>query len=111
MTAMVHDGGAGGGAHRLAWEANRALALLGVYATAAAYGLWALDLLLAPRDRIERLVALAGLVAAALPAALLASGAIGMNVSGALLVYAGQWAWMALIGLLMLHDGRGRAAA
>jgi hypothetical protein len=32
-----------------------------------------------------------------------------MNMSGALIVYAIQWAWMALVGLLMLWQAR-RAA-
>jgi hypothetical protein len=37
---------------------------------------------------------------------LLAAGVLRLNFSGALLVYAVQWTWMAGVGLLMLSWGR-----
>lgn len=87
-----------------AWEANQALAKLGVYAAAAAYLLWSLDLLRGP-DGEARALGGAGLLAALVPAGLLASGAIGMNVSGAMLVYGAQVLWAALVGV-QLWRGR-----
>jgi hypothetical protein len=111
MTALVHEGGAGKPVHLFAWEANQALALLGAYATAAAYALWSVDLMSRGPGRAERLVGMAGIVVALVPAALLAGSLIRMNVGGALLVYASQWGWMALVGLLMLREGRGAASA
>ena len=85
---------------RLAWYSNQALAQLGVYMTGAAYVLWSLDLL---RDRSgeSKLVGLTGLAAGAVPAALLATGAMRMNVAGAFLIYAAHVAWAALVGLMM----------
>ena len=89
----------------LAWEANQALARIGVYATGAAFLLWSLDLL---RDRAPwpRLVGLAGLAAGLVPAALLATGTIRMNVGGAMLVYAVHVAWAALVGLMLIRSER-----
>jgi len=85
-----------------AWEANQALAGLGVYATAAAYLLWSADLLFEPRARV---LAGLGIAAATVPALLLASGAIRMDVAGAFIVYAAQVAWAALAGLHLLRNG------
>lgn len=86
-----------------AWETNQALAALGVYATGAAFILWSLDL--AGRERgLQRLVGLAGLAAGAVPAGLLAAGAIRMDVSGALLVYAVHAAWAALVGIMLFRE-------
>lgn len=85
-----------------AWETNQALAALGVYATGAAFILWSLDLV--RRDRgLPRLVGLAGLAAGAVPAALLAGGAIRMDMSGALLVYAVHAGWAALVGVMLIR--------
>ena len=85
-----------------AWEMNQALAKLGVYATAAAYLLWSADLFAEPRARL--LVAL-GIAAAVVPAVLLASGALGMDVAGAFVVYAAQVGWAALVGLHLVRNG------
>ncbi len=89
----------------LAWEANQALARIGVFATGAAFLLWSLDLL---RDRLpwSRLVGVAGLAAGLVPAALLATGTLRMNVGGAMLVYAVHVAWAALVGLMLIRSER-----
>jgi len=90
-----------------AWEANQAFARLGVYATGTAFILWSLDLL--RRDAgWSRLIGLAGIAAGVVPAALLASGAIHMNVGGAFIVYAIHAAWAALVGVMLFREaGRG----
>lgn len=91
---------------RLAWHSNQALAKLGVYMTCAAYALWSLDLM---RDRTNmmRLAGVGGLAAGALPAVLLATGKIRMDVAGAFLTYTMHATWAMLVGLLlwrgMLH--------
>lgn len=85
----------------LAWEANQALAVLGVVATGAAFLLWSADLLRRGGAR-ERAIGILGVAAGALPVAMLAAGAIRMDVTGALLVYAINAAWAALIGLHLL---------
>ena len=87
-----------------AWEANQALARLGVYANAAAFLFWSLDFLRRPGLE-PRLIGLAGLAAGAVPALLLATGLIRMNVPGALTAYAAFAAWAALVGI---HLVRGR---
>ena len=92
---------------RFAWYANQALAKIGVYMTGAAYLLWSFDLL---RDSTtqSRVVGILGLAAGAIPAALLATGTIGMDVRGAMLVYAIHAAWAVAIGITMI---RGRRAS
>ena len=93
----------------LAWEANQALARLGVFATGAAFLLWSGDLLRGPGGE-ARLVGAAGLPAGAVPAILLAAGAIRMDVAGAFLVYAAHGAWVALVGVHLLRGGLGAPA-
>lgn len=90
----------------LAWEANQALARLGVYATGAGFMLWGADLLRGPGGETRLLGAL-GLIAGAVPAGLLAFGWIGMNLAGAFAVYAAHAAWSALVGVQLI---RGRLA-
>ena len=91
----------------LAWEANQALAKLGVVASSLAFLCWSLDFL--GRGGLEaRAIGLAGLAAGAVPPALLLGGAIDMDVAGAFLVYAVQAAWGAGVGVHLL---RRRAAA
>lgn len=104
-TALAHGGEADAGVHRLVWEANQALAQLGVFAAGAAYALWSVDLIRRGRGA-ERALGLAGLVAGILPPALLAAGVLRMNLHGAMIVYAVQLAWMAALGLLMLSTAR-----
>lgn len=91
---------AGHGVFLFAWEANRALAKLGVFAAGAAFILWGADLL---RDKAW--LGFAGLAAGALPAVALAVGWIEMNVAGAFLVYAVHAAWGAMVGLHLLRGG------
>ena len=82
----------------LAWEANQALAKLGVIATGAAYLLWSLDLW---RDR--RLAAAFGIVTGGIPALLLIGGWLNMHLHAAILVYGTQALWAILIGWLLLR--------
>lgn len=83
---------------RFAWELNQALAYAAVYATSLAYVLWGAELF----ARKQRLAGIAGLAAGAVPAALLAAGALDMHVAGAFVVYAAQAAFGIVIGLLMV---------
>jgi hypothetical protein len=85
-----------------AWAANQALAGMGVVAMGAAYALWSLDLL-----RTNRLLAALGLLAGGVPAVLLVGGWIDMHLQAAIIVYAGQVLWAALVGWLMLRGGLG----
>lgn len=86
-----------------AWEANQAMARLGVYATGTAFILWSIDLLRRGRDGTARAIGFAGLAAGAVPAAMLAAGEIAMDLAGALAVYAAHAAWTALIGLYLMR--------
>jgi hypothetical protein len=96
----AHQPGAGHELFDLIWAMNQALAKLGVVATGAAYALWALDLW-----RRSKAVALLGLLAGGVPALLLVGGWIGMHLHAAILVYAAQVLWAALIGWLLLRGG------
>jgi len=89
---------------RFAWESNQALAGLGVFALGLAFIFWSLDFLRRPGAE-PRLIGALGLLAGAIPIALLVTGAISMNVAGAAMVYAGHAAWTALVGL---HLWRGK---
>ena len=90
----------------LAWEANQALAKLGVIASSLAFLFWSLDFL--GRSGAEpRAIGMVGLAAGIAPPALLLAGVIEMDVAGAFLVYAVQAAWGVCVGL---HLVRRRAA-
>ena len=82
------------------WFLNQALATLGVVAAGTAYALWSLNLW-----RQWKAVALLGLLAGPLPALLLLAGWIDMHLHWAILVYAAQAVWAALIGWLLLSGG------
>ena len=85
-----------------AWESNQALARLGVFATSFAFVFWAVDFL--RRVGIEpRIIGLAGLAAGFVPAFLLLSGSIAMDLAGAFIVYGLQAAWSVLVGLHLLR--------
>jgi hypothetical protein len=88
----------------LAWEANQALAKLGVFATAAAFILWSIDFLRRPGFE-PKLVGGLGLLAGLVPAALLGSGATDMHVAGAFLAYAAFALWGAIVGVHLLRRG------
>lgn len=90
----------------LAWEANQALAKLGVIAASVAFLLWSMDFLRREGAEAKAIGAL-GLAAGLVPPVLLLGGIIAMNVTGALTVYAIQAAWGALVGV---HLFRGAAA-
>ena len=104
-----------GGSHEAfdtLWFLNQALAKLGVVAVGLAYLLWSLDLW-----RRWKAVALLGVLAGGVPALLLLGGWIDMHLPMAILVYAGQVLWAALIGWLLLRgrfaleaDGNGHKA-
>jgi hypothetical protein len=87
---------------RLCWQANQALAKLGVFATGAAYILWSLDLLRGP-GVTNRIIALAGFAAGALPAAAIATEALKMDVHGAFIIYAIHALWAALIAIQLIR--------
>jgi hypothetical protein len=88
----------------LAWEANQALARLGVFATAAAFTFWSIDFLRRPGIEPKAIGAF-GLLAALVPATLLATGATDMHVAGALAAYAAFAAWGVVVGV---HLFRGK---
>jgi hypothetical protein len=88
----------------LAWEANQALARLGVFATAAAFTLWSIDFLGRPGFEPKAIGGL-GLAAGLAPAILLASGAIDMHVAGAFLAYAAFAAWGVIVGVHLFRGG------
>lgn len=95
--------GASHGAVDVLWAVNQALAKLGVVATGGAYLLWSLDLW-----RRWKAVALLGLLAGGVPAVLLLGGWIDMHLGSAILVYAAQVLWAALIGWLLLNGSLAR---
>jgi hypothetical protein len=80
------------------WFLNQALAALAVVASGLAYALWSLDLW-----RRWKAVALLGLLAGLVPAAALIGGWIDMHLHWAVLIYAAQALWAALIGWLLLR--------
>lgn len=91
----------------LAWETNQALATLGVFAAGLAILLWSVDFL--ARESVEaRAIGGLGFAAGAGSAALLLSGAIEMDVTGAFIVYAVHAAWGAAVGFHLL---RGKVSA
>jgi hypothetical protein len=106
VVELAHAGGTGGEGFVFARALNQALAYLGAIAVGTAYVLWAIDLLRPGGPRIEKLAGAAGLAAGLVPLVLLATGVLRMNTGGALVVYGVQWAWMALVGLLMLAASR-----
>jgi hypothetical protein len=100
----AHAPGASHDLFDLSWAMNQSLAMLGVVATGAAYLLWSLDLW-----RTSKPAALLGVAAGVVPAALILSGA-GMHLHVAVLVYAAQVLWAALIGWLLLRGALDPAA-
>lgn len=104
VPALVERGPIDRGVAAFAWEANQALAGLGVAAWGAAFVLWSLRLFRLPGWKVRGL-ALSGVLAGVVPPALLFSGALSMNLAGAMLVYALQSLWIALAGL-HLWSGR-----
>ena len=87
-----------------AWEANQALARIGVFATAAAFVLWSLDFLRRPGAEAKVIGGL-GLAAGLGPALALATGAMDMHVAGAFAAYAAFALWGAIVGFHLLRGG------
>lgn len=85
----------------LCWELNQTFAYASAFAMSGAFVLWGADLLRrgGPQDRW---LGIAGLLAGAVPAALMASGLVNLHVAGALLVYSAQWAFSAGAGAWLL---------
>ncbi|MEM8917605.1 MAG: hypothetical protein AAGE37_01995 [Pseudomonadota bacterium] len=79
---------------QLVWEADQALARLGVIATGIGFVLWAVMLW----RHAQRVLAVAGMVAGLIPALLLASGHLNMHLHGAILVYTAQALWVIALG-------------
>jgi len=104
VTNLVAKGETDHAIFALAWEANQALARMGVVATGAAFILWSIQLVTRGRWAGRALGGL-GIVAGAVPALMLGTGMMTMHLHGAILIYGVQAAWMALAGLY-LWSGR-----
>jgi hypothetical protein len=96
--ALAARGGVGEDVFAFAWALNQTLTYGAVYATAAAFTLWGLDLV----ARGGRLTGIAALAAGIVPAFLLASGALNMHVAGAFLIYALFAAFGVILGIRMM---------
>lgn len=94
-TPLVHD------VFRFAWQANQAFAKLGIIAGSAAYLLWSADLWRGG----ERALAAAGAAIASGIIVMLLTGAIRLDVHGALLLYGLQALWAVMVGLAMARGG------
>lgn len=103
VTALAAKGPIDPNIASLAWEANQALARLGVAATGAAYLLWSIGFV--RQGGWARWLGLFGILAGVVPFALLATGLLRMNLHGAIPIYAGQSIWAVLAGLY-LWSGR-----
>jgi len=95
---------------RFAWHANQAFAKLGMISGSAAYLLWSVDLWQPPA---QRLLALAGTAVGIGVPLLLLSGAVRLDVHGALLLYGLQALWAVMVGVALIGgkiQGSGGAA-
>lgn len=80
----------------LAWQLNQGLAGVGIVATGIAYISWAIAL-----RRDHPALAAAGALVGAVPAGLLLTGAIRLDVHGALLAYGLHGLWALALGVTM----------
>ncbi len=87
----------------LLWESNQAFATLGVYATAVGFILWSLHMLSIKGD-FHRMIGVAGLLTAVVPAATFASGAIDMDLRGAQFAYAAHALLPILVGIQLVRN-------
>ena len=78
----------------LLWWSNQNLAELGVIGMGLGYALWSLGLWQDGR----KLVAASGIIAGLLPAVLLASNHLGMDLHGALIAYGVLLLWVIVVG-------------
>lgn len=106
VPALAAGGDVGADVFAFAWEANQALAVLGVFATGAAFVCWSFDFLGRPGTE-AKIIGVAGLLAGIVPALLIAGGWIGMNVTGAFALYGAHAAWAALVGVHTARRGLG----
>lgn len=91
----------------LTWEMNQVFAGLGVVAPGLAILLWSVDLLGRGSGESQAVGAL-GVAAGGGPAAMLLSGSIEMNATGAFLAYSAHATWGAALGIHLL---RGKATS
>lgn len=89
----------------LAWQLNQGFAGLGIVATGIAYVSWAIAL---RRDHV--VLAATGALAGAVPAALLLSGVIRLDIHGALLAYGLHGLWALALGVTMWRGKLGAEA-
>lgn len=109
LPQLADAGGALTSLLRSARVINQTLAAMGVVATGAAFLLWSLDLVRDARRSVAA-VGLLGILIGSAPVLLIAAGELRLDKHGALLVYAAQALWAALIGSL-LWTGHGWAKA
>ena len=95
------DGEIGQSIFKLVWSTNQVLAEIGVIAAGIGFALWSVGLWKAG----ERLIASLGWIAGLLPAALLLSGVMGMDLHGAMAAYALQAAWVIAVGFTRFREG------
>jgi len=100
VTALAARGDIGRDVFLLAWESNQALARLGVVAMGAGFALWSIGWVRQDGWPARALGAL-GIAAGVVPIVLLLTGTLGMNLAGAILIYAMQSAWIALAGFYL----------
>ncbi|WDI33087.1 hypothetical protein PUV54_07745 [Hyphococcus flavus] len=81
---------------------NQTLSVWGVFATSLAILFWAVSFVLTSGTG-NRIVGLIGLALSAVPALLLASGLVVMDVHGATLVYASHAAFAAIVGMRLMQ--------
>jgi hypothetical protein len=81
----------------LLWTSNQMLAQAGIFAMAAAFTIWSIDLW----QLGWRATCIAGLTAGLLPAALLLSGSIDTDIAGAIIAYSATAAWALWLGFML----------
>jgi len=96
------SGTVGHDAFLLVWETNQSLARIGVYATGAAFTMWSFDFL-RRAGTMNRLTGVVGLLCGLLPALLLFTDVVNMNVRGAFAIYAVHAVWVALVGVQFIR--------
>ncbi len=86
----------------LCWEANQALAALGVYATGTAFILWSVDFGWRP-GKLNRIIGVVGVIVGVVPAVALLTGQFEMDVKTAFAVYTAHAVWIALVGVHLVR--------
>ena len=99
--------GASADVRHFSWELNQALAYGAVYAASIAFLLWSANLV--RTTGLSRIVGVVGLAAGVSLPALLLTGALGMNVAGAFVVYAVQAAFGVFAGALLMRSSSFRS--